>query len=182
MAHFSKLGVNGKVIANIVVDNSNVLNADGVEDENVGIQYLEDNTGWPLWKKTSYNTYKGVHYTEQNNDDGTFEYVASGDQSKAFRANYGSIGFTYDQDLDIFKESSKPFSSWSLNSTTGYYEAPVTEPTEAQKRYEGTPPNAKQYIVIWDDSNSRWLGSKTSADMDDMTHVWNPSTSSWDTI
>ena len=43
-------------------------------------------------------------------------------------------------------------------------------------------PNAKQYLVIWDDSNNRWLGSKTSADMDDMTHVWNPSTSSWDTI
>lgn len=182
MAHFAKLGINGKVIANIVVDNSKVLNADGVEDENVGISWLEETTGWPLWKKTSYNTRKGVHYTEQDNEDGTFELVASADQNKAFRANYGSTGFTYDEDLDIFKESKQPFSSWTLNTTTGHYEAPVAEPTEAQKRYEGTPPNAKQYLVIWDDSNSRWLGSKTSADMDDMTHVWNPSTSSWDTI
>tara|TARA_Y100001937_G_scaffold111100_1_gene157356 strand:- start:20 stop:556 length:537 start_codon:yes stop_codon:yes gene_type:complete len=178
MAHFAKLGINGKVIANIVVDNSKVLNADGVEDENIGISWLEENTGWPLWKKTSYNTRKGVHYTEQNNEDGTFELVESADQSNAFRANYGTIGFVYDEDLDIFKQSSKPFSSWTLNTTTGYYEAPVAEPTETQKIYEGT----KQYFVIWDDSNNRWLGSKTTSNMDDMTHVWNPSTSSWDTI
>jgi hypothetical protein len=182
MAHFSKLGINGRVIATIVVDDTKLLNASNVEDEQVGINWLEETTGWPLWKQSSFNTRKGVHYTEQNNEDGTYEYLASADQSKAFRANYGAIGFTYDEDLDIFKESSKPFSSWTLSTTTGHYEASVAEPTEAQKRYEGTPPNAKQYFVIWDDSNSRWLGSKTSADMNDMTHVWNPSTSAWDTI
>ena len=182
MAHFSKLGINGKVIGVTVIDNNNLLNADGVETEQVGVDFLENNTGWPLWKQTSYNTRKGIHYTHQHNEDGTFEYVESADQSKALRANYGGIGMTYDEDLDIFKESSKPFSSWTLNSTTGYYEAPVAEPTEVQKRYEGTPPNAKQYYVIWDDSNSRWLGSKTSANMDDMTYVWNPDTNVWDTI
>lgn len=182
MAHFSKLGINGKVIAVNVVDDNILINADGVEDEQLGIEFLENSTGWPLWKQTSYNTKKGVHYTHSFNEDGTYLCVASADQSKAFRANYGSIGLIYDEDLDIFKEGKKPFTSWILNTTTGCYEAPVTQPTEEQKRYEGTPPNAKQYYVIWDESNSRWLGSKTSADMDDMAYVWNPSTKVWDTL
>ena len=42
MAHFAKLGVNGKVIqAVLTMDNDKMLNADGVEDETVGQQYLE---------------------------------------------------------------------------------------------------------------------------------------------
>ena len=40
MAHFAKLGVNGKVIAVHGLDNDKLLNADGVEDETVGQQEL----------------------------------------------------------------------------------------------------------------------------------------------
>ena len=32
MAHFAKLGVNGKVIAVLTMDNDKMKNADGVED------------------------------------------------------------------------------------------------------------------------------------------------------
>ena len=39
MAHFAKLGANGKVIQVLTLDNDNMLNADGVEDEGVGQQY-----------------------------------------------------------------------------------------------------------------------------------------------
>jgi hypothetical protein len=74
MAHFAKLGINGKVIAVLVVANADTINASGVEDENVGIQFLERSTGWPLWKKTSYNTKAGKYY----NQDGS-----EGDQTKA---------------------------------------------------------------------------------------------------
>ena len=41
MAHFAKIGDTSKVLAVHAVDNSNVLNADGVEDESVGQKYLE---------------------------------------------------------------------------------------------------------------------------------------------
>ena len=36
MAHFEKLGSNGKVIQVLTLDNKDMLNADGVEDETVG--------------------------------------------------------------------------------------------------------------------------------------------------
>jgi hypothetical protein len=41
MAHFAKLGANGKVIAVLTLNNSDMLNASNVEDESVGQQYLE---------------------------------------------------------------------------------------------------------------------------------------------
>ena len=63
MAHFAKLGINGKVISVHAVDNENLLNADGVEDETVGQQYLEQHNNWSaeMWIQTSYNTYNGTH-------------------------------------------------------------------------------------------------------------------------
>ena len=40
-----------------------MLNADGVEDETVGQQYLETHNNWPaqMWIQTSYNTSGGHH-------------------------------------------------------------------------------------------------------------------------
>ena len=37
MAHFAKLGANGKVIAVLTLDNKDMLNADGVEDACVDV-------------------------------------------------------------------------------------------------------------------------------------------------
>jgi hypothetical protein len=58
MAHFAKLGANGKVIQVLTLNNGDMLNADGVEDETVGQQYLETHNNWPaqMWIQTSYNT------------------------------------------------------------------------------------------------------------------------------
>ena len=61
MAHYAKLGANNKVIAVHVVADSDCQNADGIEDEEVGRQFLERIHSWPLWKKTSYNTAGGQH-------------------------------------------------------------------------------------------------------------------------
>ena len=41
MAHYAKLGANNKVIAVHVVADSDCQNADGIEDEEVGRQFLE---------------------------------------------------------------------------------------------------------------------------------------------
>ena len=46
MAHFAKLGSNGKVIQVLTLNNKDMLNADGVEDEAVGQQYLEQHNNW----------------------------------------------------------------------------------------------------------------------------------------
>jgi hypothetical protein len=138
MAHFAKLGVNGKVIAVIVVANSDTINASGAEDENVGIQFLERSTGWPLWKKTSYNTRGGKYY----NQDGS-----EGDQTNALRGNYAGIGYTYDEDNDIFI-AKRPFASWSLNTTTASWEAPVAMPS--------TETNGVKDQYSWDETTQSW--------------------------
>ena len=47
MAHFAKLGANSKVMSVLTLDNKDMLNSDGVEDESVGQQYLELHNNWP---------------------------------------------------------------------------------------------------------------------------------------
>ena len=97
MAHFAKLGANGKVIQVLTLNNSDMLNADGVEDESVGQQYLETHNNWPaqMWIQTSYNTQGGQH-----KDGGT-----------PLRGNYAGIGYTWDEDDQIFWPK-KPYASW----------------------------------------------------------------------
>ena len=134
MAHFAKLGINSKVIGVEVVGDDDIKNADGVEDESVGIQFLQNIHGWPLWKQTSYNTRGGKHYKE----DGT----ESDDQSKALRKNYAGVGFVYDSDKDAFYEP-QPYDSWTLNTTTCLWEAPVAYPTDGK-------------AYLWDETSKSW--------------------------
>tara|TARA_R100001086_G_scaffold183441_1_gene102309 strand:+ start:130 stop:546 length:417 start_codon:yes stop_codon:yes gene_type:complete len=134
MAHFAKIGLNSKVIGVHVVNNSDILNADGVEDESVGKKFLENQLGWPLWVQTSYNTKGGIHYT-----DG----VESEDQeTKALRKNYAGIGYIWDEDKDMFYQK-QPYASWSLNDDTGKWNAPTPMPDDG-----------KNYI--WKESTLSW--------------------------
>ena len=107
MAHFAKLGANSKVIQVLTLNNGDMLNADGVEDETVGQQYLETHNNWPaqMWIQTSYNTSGGTH-----KDGGT-----------ALRGNYAGIGFTYDEDRDAFIPP-KPSADAILNEETCLWE------------------------------------------------------------
>ena len=50
MAHFAKIGSNSKVIQVLTLNNDDMLNADGVEDETVGQQYLEQHNASASWK------------------------------------------------------------------------------------------------------------------------------------
>ena len=63
MAHYAKIGMNGKVIGVTPLEDKHLLNADGVEDERVGQEYLERCNNWPaeMWVKTSYNTRANAH-------------------------------------------------------------------------------------------------------------------------
>ena len=118
MAHFAKLGVNGKVIAVHGLDDDQLLNADGVEDESVGQNRLQQIHGWPaaMWIQTSFNTHGGKHYTTTVDGEGNSSTAESGDQSKALRGNYAGIGYTWDEDNQIFWPK-KPHASWVKNTS-----------------------------------------------------------------
>ena len=135
MAHFAKLGANNKVIAVHVVNDSDCLNADGIEDEEVGRQFLERIHNWPLWKKTSYNTTKNTH--------------RSGDNSKALRGNYAGIGMNYDEDNDIFMPK-KPYASWTLNVAEARWQSPIGDAPVLTGGEEVT------HFYVWNESSGTW--------------------------
>jgi len=116
MASFAKIGLNNKVIEVLSVNNSELLDANGVEQEKNGIDFLTKLTGWSIWKQTSYNTVGGVHLF-----GGT-----------PLRKNHAGLGYTYDEDKDAFIPP-KPFNSWTLNETTCLWEAPVAKPDDGNK-------------------------------------------------
>ena len=124
MAHFAKLGSNSKVIQVLTLDNKDMLNADGKEDESVGQQYLEKHNNWPaqMWIQTSYNTRGGKHYDNKTGE-------LSADQSKALRGNYAGIGHIWDEDNNIFY-GKKPYTSWVLNTTTASWHSPIGDAPE----------------------------------------------------
>jgi len=111
MAHFAKIGLNSKVIEVVSVNNEVLKDSSGVEREELGIQFLNELYGWPIWKQTSYNTHQGVHLNNKTQ----------------FRKNFASIGYTYDEDRDAFIPK-KPYNSWVLNEITFNWEPPIARP------------------------------------------------------
>jgi len=115
MAHFAKLGLENKVIAVHVVNNNELL-VNGVENEQKGIDFLNNiHKTNDVWKQTSYNTFGGVHKL-----DGT-----------PFRKNYAGKGYTYDEARDAFIPP-KPYDSWILNEDACLWEAPVAYPDDGK--------------------------------------------------
>jgi len=115
MASFAKIGLNNKVIEVLSINNEVLHDANGIEQESIGIDFLTKLTGYPVWKQTSYNTHGGVH--------------SSG--GIPLRKNHAGIGYTYDEDRDAFIPK-KPFNSWVLNETTCLWDAPVVKPNDGQ--------------------------------------------------
>ena len=116
MASFAKIGLNNKVIAVHSVVNEVLHDRNGLEREDIGIDFLTKLHGWAIWKQTSYNTHGGVH-----NNGGT-----------PLRKNHAGIGYTYDEDRDAFI-APKPFNSWILNEDTCNWNAPVAMPIDDNK-------------------------------------------------
>ncbi len=118
MAHFAKLDNDNKVIAVHVVNND-VITIDGVESEQLGIDFLTELYDYSLWKQTSYNG--------------------------SMRKNYAGIGMKYDETRDAFIPP-QPFGSWTLNEDTCQWEPPIPYPTDG-KYYGWFEPN-QQWIEI----------------------------------
>ena len=149
MAHFAKLGANGKIIAVLTLDNKDMLNADGVEDETVGQQYLETHNNWPaqMWIQTSYNTAGGKY----RNQDGT-----EGDVSKAFRGNYAGIGYEWDEDNNIFWPK-KPYASWVKDTTTAQWKSPIGDaPALTAEQTSQNEADTHRWSYVWNEANQSW--------------------------
>ena len=130
MASFAKIGLNNKVIEVLAVNNNELKDSNGVEQEVNGIDFLTKLTGWAVWKQTSYNTHGGVH-----SSGGT-----------PLRKNHAGIGYTYDENRDAFIPP-KPYTSWVLNESTCLWQAPVAKPTAELE--------SNQYY-FWNESIINW--------------------------
>ena len=141
MAHFAKMGMNGKVIQVLTMDNDKMLNADGVEDESVGQQSLERHNNWPaqMWIQTSYNTQRNKQ--------------KSGDNSKAFRGNYAGIGHIWDEDNNMFFPK-KPYPSWVKDTSDAQWHSPIGDAPALTAEQEADTSNV--YTYIWNEDNQSW--------------------------
>jgi len=142
MAHFAKLGANSKVIQVLTLNNSDMLNADGVEDEAVGQQYLETHNNWPaqMWIQTSYNTSGNQH-----NDGGT-----------AFRGNYAGIGYTWDEDNEIFWPK-KPYVSWVKHNESASWKSPIGDaPDLTAEQTSQNEANTHRWHYVWNEETTAW--------------------------
>jgi hypothetical protein len=118
MAHFAQLDENNIVINIIVVHNNELLDEHGVEQESKGIDFCKNTFGSEIkWKQTSWNA--------------------------RFRKNYACSGGTYDETLDAFI-SPKPYLSWTLNTDTCKWQAPVSYPTDGK-------------LYLWNESILNWV-------------------------
>ena len=75
MAHFAELDADNIVVRVIVVNNAELLDANGQEQEAIGVAFCQSLFGG-TWIQTSY--------------------------SGSFRARFAGQGYTYDPRLDVF--------------------------------------------------------------------------------
>ena len=106
MATFAKIGLNSKVIESLSVHNDVLKDANGMEQEALGIDFLTKLTGWAIWRQTSYN----------NN----------------MRKNHAGIGHSYDEERDAFIPP-KPYPSWLLDEDTCLWDSPTPYPDDGNK-------------------------------------------------
>jgi hypothetical protein len=128
MASFAKLNSENTVITVESVVNEVLKDSNGIEQEQLGIDFLRTLYNEPnaIWKQTSYNTHGGSH------DFG----------GTPFRKNHAGVGYTYDLNRDAFIPP-KPYNSWILNESTCNWDAPLAYPTDGQ-RYS------------WNEENQNW--------------------------
>jgi len=71
----------------------------------------------------------------------------------SMRYRYAGIGYTYDSETDVFLIP-QPFPSWTLNTSTWDWEAPVAMPSDAGVDDEDNPTQMVSYT--WDEDTTSW--------------------------
>jgi len=103
MAHFAEINENNIVINIRLVNNLLMFDENGVEQEQLGIDFLKTLSPEGRFVQCSYNGNK--------------------------RHQYPAIGFTYNQELDAFI-TPQPYPSWTFNPSRKEWEAPVPRPED----------------------------------------------------
>jgi len=95
-----------------------------------------------MWIQTSYNTVNNTHN--------------SGDNSKAFRGNYAGIGFTWDEDNQIFWPK-KPYASWVKDTATASWKSPIgDEPALTAEQISQNEADTHIWVYEWNEANQSW--------------------------
>ena len=130
MAYFAKLGAGNIVEQVISINNAVITDANGVEQEQLGIDFINNlyKTN-DVWKQTSYNS--------------------------SFRKRYASVGYSYDEQRNVFLKP-KPFDSWLLNEETLEWEAPVVYPETYTLNLLDEKGNLTKDIYYWNENRRKW--------------------------
>jgi len=150
MAHFAKINQDKKVLQVLTLNNSDMLDASGVENELIGQQYLEKHNNWPahMWIQTSYNTQDGQH-----KNGGT-----------PFRGNYAGIGYTWDEDDQIFWPK-KPYASWVKYIPTASWTSPIGDaPALTEEQIAQNTADTHRWRRKWNETSQSWdlINTKSS--------------------
>jgi hypothetical protein len=120
MAHYAK--VENGIVTKVIVAEADFFDT-----------FVDSSPG--NWLQTSYNTKENIHYGADGQPD----------NGVAFRGNYAGIGYTYDKANDVFY-APKPYASWSLNTSTWSWEAPVAYPNDGK-------------MYLWSETTQQWIES-----------------------
>lgn len=96
------------------------------------------------WVLTDYNTYGNVHYAPSPPAE-----PGTPDGGIPIRANYAGIGYTLDNNYTVggfvgVFYAPQPYPSWTLNTSTFLWEAPVPYPTDGK-------------FYVWDEATQSWI-------------------------
>ena len=142
MAHFAKIGMNGKVLQVLTLNDEDMLDSNDVSNETVGQQYLETHNNWPaqMWIQTSYNTSQNEHKT-----GGT-----------PFRGNYAGIGYEWDEENQIFWRT-KPYPSWVKHIATASWKSPIGDaPALTAEQTSQNEAGTHTWNYVWNEDNQSW--------------------------
>ena len=89
---------------------------------------------------------------EYYNQDGT----EHSDQSKAFRGNYAGIGYTWDEDNQIFWPKS-PYPSWVKHIETATWKSPIGDaPALTAEQESQNTADTHRWVYSWNESGQSW--------------------------
>jgi hypothetical protein len=137
------------VVGNDIPAGGSILGNNDMDPE--GELWCKENIGGQHWKQTSYNAH--------------------------FRHRYAGMGMRYNETHNVF-HFTQPYNSWTYNTTTHDWDAPIAYPTILSKvidKGEGDGNEDIKYFIEWSEANQKWIGTHNGVE-----HEWNPSTLAWD--
>jgi hypothetical protein len=108
MAHFCEIDETNAVLRTIVISNADIVDSNGIEQEQLGIELCNQIAGFGRWIQTSYN----------NN----------------FRKMFATPGMKYAGDADVFYNPVGPYPSWVLDANYDW-QPPTPKPNDGKEHW-----------------------------------------------